>query len=154
MKALIFLALLIGGYVFVYKKGYHEFTLREHVYSGIFVVGYLIVYYLLSYQKQFVYKLLTNVKHTDRFSKYDIQDLSVRDYEHPQKKQVTVDPMNLKYLLGTKQNWRCMTCSNPILQKDIHNYKLHFITPLQYGGENDINNLGVLCQTCSMFSPF
>ena len=151
MKALIFIALIIGIYVFVYRKGYYVFTIRENVYFGIFVVGYIVIYYLLSYQKQFVYKLLTNVNHTDRFSKYDIQDLSVRDYENPQKKQITVDPMNLKYLLASKQNWRCMSCSNPILQKDLHHYDLDYKVPKQYGGTNTFYNMGLKCSVCKTF---
>ena len=40
MKALLFLGAIIGIYVYVYKKGYKEFTLRENIYFGIFVVGY------------------------------------------------------------------------------------------------------------------
>ena len=101
MKALLFLGAIIGIYVYVYKKGYKEFTLRENVYFGIFVVGYVIIYYLLSYQKEFVYKLLSNVKHTDRVSKYDIQTL----VNTGQQKQVTVDPQNLRYLLARRQKW-------------------------------------------------
>ena len=147
MKALLFLGAIIGIYVYVYKKGYKEFTLRENVYFGIFVVGYVIIYYLLSYQKEFVYKLLSNVKHTDRVSKYDIQTL----INTGQQKQVTVDPQNLRYLLATRQKWRCMSCSNPILEKDLPSYEIDYRVPPQYGGTNTLYNLGVKCSICKAY---
>ena len=60
----------------------------------------------------------------------------------------------LKYNLAMRQGWRCLHCQNPILQKDIYNYKLHYIKPLQFGGENSIHNLGIKCSSCSSFSPY
>jgi len=147
MKALLFLGAIIGVYVYVYKKGYKEFTLRDNIYFGIFVVGYVIIYYLLSYQKEFIYKLLSNVKHTERVSKYDIQTLMTNE----QKKQVTVDPQHLRYLLATKQKWRCMACSNPIMEKDLASYEIDYRVPRQYGGTNSLHNMGVKCSVCNTF---
>ena len=31
---------------------------------------------------------------------------------------------------------------------------MNYIKPLQYGGENDINNLGLSCSTCNAFKPY
>ena len=75
----------------------------------------------------------------------------ILQYENPKKKQITVDPMNLKYLLASKQNWRCMSCSNPILQKDLHHYDLDYKVPKQYGGTNTFYNMGIKCSVCKTF---
>ena len=31
---------------------------------------------------------------------------------------------------------------------------IHYIKPLQFGGKNDVTNLGLKCSTCSTFSPY
>ena len=53
-----------------------------------------------------------------------------------------------------RQGYRCINCQNPILQKDFNSYKINYIKPLQFGGENIINNLGVSCSTCNAFRPY
>ena len=62
--------------------------------------------------------------------------------------------LGLKYNLAMRQGWRCLHCQNPILQKDIMNHNLHYIKPLQFGGLNDISNMGIKCNVCSSFSPY
>ena len=86
---------------------------------------------------------MLNIKNTEK-PLYDIESTTYKENQM----------QGIKYNLAMRQGWRCIKCRNPILQKDVHNYKLHYITPLQYGGKNDINNIGILCQTCSTFSPF
>jgi len=60
----------------------------------------------------------------------------------------------LKNNLAMRQGFRCINCQNPILQKDFNTYKINYIKPLQFGGENNINNLGVSCSTCNAFRPY
>ena len=60
----------------------------------------------------------------------------------------------LKNNLAMRQGWRCLNCQNPILNKDISNYHINYIKPLQFGGENNINNIGISCSTCNSFKPY
>ena len=143
MKSIIFLVVLIFIYYQVYKKFPEKFITKYHIYFGIFTAVYITLYYLLSHQKGFVYDLMLNIKNTEK-PLYDIESTTYKENQM----------QGIKYNLAMRQGWRCIKCRNPILQKDVHNYKLHYITPLQYGGKNDINNIGILCQTCSTFSPF
>ena len=144
MKSIIFLALLILIYYQLYIRYPYYFPSRYHLYFGIFISVYVSLYYLLNYQQSFVYNMALNIKNVDDKPIYDIESVSYKQNQM----------VGLKHNLAMRQGWRCIKCRNPILQKDIHNYKLHYITPLQYGGENDVNNIGILCQTCSMFSHF
>jgi 5-methylcytosine-specific restriction endonuclease McrA len=98
----------------------------------------------MSYQKKFVYNVFKNVKDIDERPLYDVNSVVY--------KQNQMD--GLRFNLGMRQGWRCLHCQNPILQKDIYDYKIHYIKPLQFGGENNINNLGIKCKICSEFSPY
>ena len=37
--------------------------------------------------------------------------------------------------------------SKSVLPKDIYDYKIHYIKPLQFGGARHINNLGIKCKS-------
>ena len=144
MKYIIILAIIIAIYYQIYKRWSDKFTNQHHLYFGVFVSGYMVFYYLMTFQRQFVYNIMKSVKDTDEQPLYDKNSIVF--------KQNQMD--GLKYNLAMRQGWRCLHCQNPILQKDIYNYKLHYIKPLQFGGENNINNLGIKCDTCSSFSPY
>ena len=144
MKYIIILAIIIAIYYQIYKRWSDKFTNQHHLYFGVFVSGYMVFYYLMTFQRQFVYNIMKSVKDTDEQPLYDKNSIVF--------KQNQMD--GLKYNLAMRQGWRCLHCQNPILQKDIYNYKLHYIKPLQFGGENNINNLGIKCDTCSTFSPY
>ena len=98
----------------------------------------------MNFQQNFVYKIMKNVQDTHNKPLYDIDSLSYKQNQ----------TQGLKNNLAMKQGWRCMHCQNPILQQDIHNYNLHYIKPLQFGGQNNIQNLGLKCSQCSTFSPY
>ena len=144
MKYIIFLCILIAIYYQLYKRYPEIFTPKYHFYFTVFTVCYLMLYYFMSFQKRFMYDVLKSVKEVDEKPLYD-------RYSHLYKQN---QMEGLRYNLAMKQNWRCMSCQNPILQKDIHEHKIHYITPLQYGGKNNVNNLGIKCLTCSNFSPY
>ena len=59
---------------------------------------------------------------------------------------------NIKETLLTKQNGRCHTCSNFIMKEDIQNCKLKYKTHLQNGGQNHIENIGLLCPQCYQYA--
>ena len=98
----------------------------------------------MSFHKPFVYRVFTNIKNADEQPLYDIESLTYKDNQ-----------MNgLKYNLAMRQGWRCLHCQNPILQKDIFSYGLHYIKPLQFGGSTDVSNMGIKCNICSSFTPY
>ena len=144
MKVLIFLCILIFIYYQIYTRFPEYLTNQHHLYFGVFISGSLFFYYLMSFHKPFVYRVFTNIKNADEQPLYDIESLTYKDNQ-----------MNgLKYNLAMRQGWRCLHCQNPILQKDIFSYGLHYIKPLQFGGLNDISNMGIKCNVCSSFSPY
>ena len=144
MKYIIILCILIAIYYQIYKRCPEHFTNQNHLYFGSFVTGYIILYYLMSFQRGFVYNVVKSVKNIDERPLYDKNSIVFKNNQMD----------GLKYNLAMRQGWRCLHCQNPILQKDIYNHKLHYIKPLQFGGENNINNLGMKCDSCSSFSPY
>lgn len=144
MKALIFLILLITIYYQINKRFPGKLSIKNHIYFTIFCSIYLIILYLLKKQKYFVYKVFKNIKDVDEKPLYDINSLVYKET------QMT----GLKNNLCMRQGWRCMSCQNPILQKDLHLCTINYIKPLQFGGVNDITNLGVSCGTCSNFIQY
>ena len=144
MKVLIFLGILIIIYYQIYIRFPQYLSNQHHLYFGGFILGSLFLYYLMSFHKPFVYRVFTNLKNADEQPLYDINSFTYKDNQ-----------MNgLKYNLAMRQGWRCLHCQNPILQKDIFSYGLHYIKPLQFGGLNDISNMGIKCNVCSSFSPY
>jgi hypothetical protein len=144
MKAILCLLFLIFIYFQIIKWCPFEIACNYHYYFYGFIAIYIIIYYFMSYQKQFVYKMFTNLQDTDSKPLYDINSTSYKENK----------TNGLKYNLAMKQGWRCMGCQNPILQKDIFNHSIHYIQPLQFGGQNNINNIGIKCDTCTNFSPY
>ena len=144
MKYIIFLCILIGIYYQLYKRFPDSFMPKHHLYFTVFTVCYLMLYYFMSFQKKFMYNVVKSVKEVDEKPMYDRYSNLYKENQME----------GLRYNLAMKQNWRCLNCQNHILQKDIHQHRIHYITPLQYGGQNTVHNLGIKCKTCSEFSPF
>jgi hypothetical protein len=58
---------------------------------------------------------------------------------------------NIKETLLNKQNGRCYACSNFIMKNDLHHSKLKYKRDLRNGGQNNIENIGLVCNTCHEF---
>ncbi len=144
IKSLIFLLSIIGIYYFLFKKYPENFTNKIHIYFSLFCIGYLIIFYLLNHQKLFVYKVVKNMKEAEEKPLYDINNSFYKENQM----------VGLKNNLAMRQGWRCMACKNPVLQKDVHACKMNYIKPLEFGGENHVNNLGIYCPSCSTFTQF
>lgn len=144
MKYIIILCIIIAIYYQIYKRWPDKFKPKNHLYFITFIVCYMVFYYFMKYQKPFVYNVFKNIKDVNEKPLYDKNSLV---YKNNQME-------GLRYNLAMRQGWRCLHCQNPILPKDIHEHKIHYIKPLQFGGENNINNLGIKCQTCSEFTPY
>ena len=144
MKALLVLLIIIFIYYQVYYRFPEYLSTKTHIYLGVFTVCYLILYYVLNYQRGFAYQVMSNMDTASNKPLYDFNSVYYKD------NQMDL----LKNNLAMKQGWRCINCQNPILQKDFNTYQMNYIKPLQYGGENNINNLGLSCSTCNAFRPF
>jgi hypothetical protein len=58
---------------------------------------------------------------------------------------------NIKETLLNKQNGRCYACSNFIMNNDLHHSKLKYKRDLRNGGQNNIENIGLVCNECYNF---
>tara|TARA_B100001248_G_C27163217_1_gene354442 strand:- start:427 stop:651 length:225 start_codon:yes stop_codon:yes gene_type:complete len=54
----------------------------------------------------------------------------------------------IKETLLNKQGGRCYACSNFIMNNDIQNTKLKYKRDLRDGGQNNIENIGLVCPHC------
>jgi|TARA_B110001450_G_scaffold44977_1_gene41530 hypothetical protein len=57
----------------------------------------------------------------------------------------------IKETLLQKQSGRCYACSNFVMNNDLHNCKLKYKTDLRNGGQNNIENIGLVCPHCFGF---
>ena len=144
MKALLVLIIILFAYYQVYYRFPEYLSTKTHIYLGVFTVGYLVIYYILNYQRGFAFKLFNHMHEVDNKPLYDF------DGRYYKQNQMEI----LKNNLAIKQGWRCINCQNPILQKDFDTYKMDYIKPLKYGGANSIDNIGVSCSTCNAFKPY
>jgi hypothetical protein len=144
MKAIIFLIILIVIYYQFNKKKPEYLTNKNHMYFGSFILLYLVLCYLMNYQQFFVYKVLKNIKEADDQPLYDIESSMYKDNKMA----------GVKSHLAMRQGWRCINCQNPILPEDLYEHQIDYIKPLQFGGTNDVNNIGIRCNGCSSFKPY
>ena len=135
MKSLIILGIIIFIYYKLLKWYPEKFTNKYHIYFSIFIIGYIILYYLMNYQRNFIYKIFRNIKEMDERPLHDFIP-----YEN--------NSMNiLKYKLGMNQGWKCLQCGNYLKSNDNNNH-VTYIQPLEYAGKHDINNMGLKCNRC------
>ena len=144
MKLIIILIIIITLYYYINKRFPDKLTKKNHIYFILFCIIYCILLYLFKYQKLFVYKVLKSIKDVDEKSLYDIDSIIYKDSNME----------GLKYHLAMRQGWRCLSCNNHILQKDLHLSSINYIVPLQMGGETEITNMGISCQGCSNFIQY
>ena len=141
IKSVLFLLTIIGTYYFLFKKYPERFTNKIHFYFAVFSIIYLIIIYLLNHEKMFVYRVVKNMKDSEENPLYDSNDF----YKENQM-------VGLKNNIAMRQGWRCMSCKNPLLQKDIgKKCKLNYIRKLEFGGVNHLENIGLHCASCSTF---
>jgi hypothetical protein len=144
MNSLIFLSVLCIIYYCIYKWYPHYLEEKYHIYFGIFVSVYLFIVYMFVYEKEFMYKMFKNIYDTSRQPLY-----SFNAQESNSQLYNSLNPnQDIKSMLAQKQMGRCAKCHNHIISQDIPFYKLKYLIPLQNGGKNEINNLGLVCPTC------
>ena len=139
INCIIFLAILF----FIYYKinlNYNIFTNKYHYYFGGFIILVLFINYLMNYQKGFVYKMASNIKNTNNIQMHEL----LPDYTNKNKSDAIVK----NYLLN-KQLYKCQYCNRDIDINYINEYNLSYITPIESGGQVNIDNLCLICPTCN-----
>ena len=134
MKLYIFLIILCIGYYYYHK--YYPQPFIYHIYISIFIFIILLIKYLMTNQRSFVYKMANNINNANNIQLHEL----IPDYHNKQN--------DIKYKLADKQLLRCNNCKRTIDINYINYYKLSYIIPLQYGGPNDYNNLSLICPNC------
>lgn len=144
MNSLIFLSVVLCIYYIIYKYKPEYIEERYNYYLGGFVVVYLFIIYMFNYQTEFTYKLFKNIYDTSRQPLYSFnaQDSNAQLYN-------SLNPnSDIKGVLCQRQGNRCARCQNYIMMQDLEYYKLKYLVPLENGGENNVNNLGIVCPNC------
>ena len=139
MKLLIFLLIII--FIYYQLNKYYLFEIFYHYYFAAFILISLLFYYMMNHQQLYMYKFMKNINDSHNKPLYDIESTSYKNNQI----------QGYKYNLAMKTGWRCMTCQNPILQKDINKHNINYIQPLQFGGQNNIDNLALQCPSCNNF---
>ena len=147
MNSIIFLVTILAIYYYIYQNYYDRFEEKYHYYFYGSVGLYLVILYIYHFEYEFFYRLLKNVYDTNQQPLYtfDSMDSNAELFEsqHPN--------FNIKETLLQKQSGRCYACSNFIMNNDLHHTKLKYKNPLQNGGQNNVENIGLVCGQCFNF---
>jgi hypothetical protein len=147
MNSIIFLSVILAIYYYIYNNYYDRFEEKYHYYYYGFVGVYVVILYIYHFEYEFFYRLLKNVYDTNQQPLYTFNSMNSNaelfESQHPN--------FNIKETLLQKQSGRCYACSNFILQDDLHHTKLKYKTSLQNGGQNHVENIGLVCSQCFGF---
>ena len=148
MNSIIFLITILAIYYYVYQNYYDRFEEKYHYYFYGLIAVYLVILYIYHFEYEFFYRLLKNVYDTNQQPLYTFNSMNSNaelfESQHPN--------FNIKETLLQKQSGRCNACSNFIMNSDLHNTKLKYKTPLQEGGQNHVENIGLVCSQCFQFN--
>ena len=143
--------LLIGlciGYYYLHMKYPRED--KELIYFGIFVVIYLVILYLVTYEREFIYRVLHFFYETHKKPLYMIPD-NYSSNIISSMNHSTYQTIPFKTQVLQQQGSRCSECKNFILMKDEDKYHLDYKFSLYHGGSATMDNLCVICKTCKDF---
>ena len=145
MNALLTLLIICTVYYIGYRYWPDRYEQKYHIYFGIFVSIYLVLYYFLVFETDFSRKMLRNIHESTQQPLYTFNaQQSNADLYYTQNPNA-----DIKERLLMMQGSRCQKCHNYIVnvQEGLLSYKI----PLQSGGSNDPSNLSVICPGCHMF---
>jgi hypothetical protein len=144
MNSIIFLVTILAIYYYIYQNYYDRFEEKYHYYFYGSVGLYLVILYIYHFEYEFFYRLLKNVYDTNQQPLYTFDSMNSNaelfESQHPN--------FNIKETLLQKQSGRCYACSNFIMNNDLHHTKLKYKNPLQNGGQNNVENIGLVCGQC------
>lgn len=147
MNSIIFLILLLAIYYYIYKNYYDRFEEKYHYYFYGFITIYIILLYVYHFEYGFFYKIMKNVYDINNTPLYSFNSMN----SNSELFQSQYPNFNIKETLLQKQNGRCYACSNFIMKKDLQYSKLKYKNNLQNGGQNNIENIGLVCNECFNF---
>ena len=152
MNSIIFLIILLAIYYYIYQGFYDRFEEKYHYYFYVFVGVYVLILYIYHFEYELFYKVLKNIYDTDKVSLYALDTMhSNQPFQISNSVENSFRGFNIKETLLNKQNGRCYACSNFIMNNDLGSTKLKYKNPLRNGGQNDIENIGLVCSTCYEF---
>ena len=144
MNSIIFLVTILAIYYYIYQNYYDRFEEKYHYYFYGIIGVYLVILYIYHFEYEFFYRLLKNVYDTNQQPLYTFDSMNSNaelfESQHPN--------FNIKETLLQKQSGRCYACSNFIMNNDLHHTKLKYKNPLQNGGQNNVENIGLVCGQC------
>jgi hypothetical protein len=147
MSSIIFFIILLATYYYIYKNYYDRFEEKYHYYFYVFMGVYVVILYIYHFEYEFFYRLLKNVHDTNRQPLYTFNSMN----SNAELFESQYPNFNIKETLLNKQNGRCYACSNFIMNSDLQNTKLKYKNSLQNGGQNNIENIGLVCNGCFEF---
>ena len=144
MNSIIFLVTILAIYYYIYQNYYDRFEEKYHYYFYGIIGVYLVILYIYHFEYEFFYRLLKNVYDTNQQPLYTFDSMNSNaelfESQHPN--------FNIKETLLQKQSGRCYACSNFIMNNDLQHTKLKYKNPLQNGGQNNVENIGLVCGQC------
>ena len=146
MNSIIFLILLLAIYYYIYQNFYDRFEEKYHNYFYVFIGVYIVILYIYHFEYEFFYKILKNIYDVNHTPLYAFNSMNSNSVENP------LLGFNIKETLLNKQNGRCYACSNFIMNNDLHHSKLKYKMDLRNGGQNNIENIGLVCNGCYEFN--
>ena len=147
MNSIIFLILLLAIYYYIYQNYYDRFEEKYHYYFYGFIGVYVVILYIYHFEYEFFYKILKNIYDTNNTPLYTFNSMN----SNAQLFESQYPNFNIKETLLNAQNGRCYSCSNFIMKNDLHHSKLKYKRDLRNGGQNNIENIGLVCNSCYEF---
>ena len=147
MNSIIFLTVVLAIYYYIYNNHYDRFEDKYHYYFYGIVAVYLIILYIYYFEYGLFYSLLKNIYDVNNTPLYSFNSMN----SNAELFQSQYPNFNIKQTLLQKQNGRCYACSNFIMNDDLQHTKLKYKTDLGSGGQNTIENIGLVCPQCFKF---
>ena len=147
MNSIIFLILLLAIYYYIYENYYDRFEEKYHYYFYTFIGVYIVILYIYHFEYEFFYKILKNIYDTNNTPLYTFNSMN----SNAELFESQYPNFNIKETLLNKQNGRCYACSNFIMKDDLHHSKLKYKRDLRNTGQNNIENIGLVCNSCYEF---
>ena len=148
MNSIIFLTVILAIYYYIYNNHYDRFEEKYHYYFYGFIAIYIILLYIYHFEYAFFYRIMKNVYDVNNTPLYSFNSMN----SNAELFQSQYPSFNIKETLLNKQNGRCYACSNFIMKDNLQYCKLKYKNDLRNGGQNSIENIGLVCNGCFKFS--
>ena len=158
MNSIIFLTIILAIYYYIYKEFYDRFEEKYHYYFYGFITIYIILLYIYHFEYAFFYRIMKNIYDVNNTPLYSFNSMNSNaelfqsQYPYSSGTGNPFEGFNIKETLLNKQNGRCYACSNFIMKDNLQYCKLKYKNDLRNGGQNSIENIGLVCNGCFGFS--